>query len=333
MDSLKKVDVRLHCKADEVILDDSGKAVGVALREGYYFDTPETDDLTNKTGTQKRVKAAQGIIYATGGYARDKAFRSVEVPFLAGVATTTNPGATSGALKSLIRAGAQSVHTSLFRFAYPMPTEDMIWGMMIDPATGERFMPESATRNDLAVTVLLRRMQNGDRKPFMIYDQKALSKFHNLNRVQRSLNGLNAIDGTMVKFEKLEDLAKYFGADPAKVQKSLDDYNALIKEGKDTVFNKELTRSGRNVEPIDAAGPFYGIVITPRLNYTPGGIRTDLKGRALRLTDGKPIEGLYVVGEAAGGLHGNERMTACSMPDCSVFAMLAAEDASARNRS
>jgi succinate dehydrogenase/fumarate reductase flavoprotein subunit len=205
--------------------------------------------------------------------------------------------------------------------------------MMIDPATGERFMPESATRNDLAVTVLLRRMQNGDRKPFMIYDQKALSKFHNLNRVQRSLNGLNAIDGTMVKFEKLEDLAKYFGADPAKVQKSLDDYNALIKEGKDTVFNKELTRSGRNVEPIDAAGPFYGIVITPRLNYTPGGIRTDLKGRALRLTDGKPIEGLYVVGEAAGGLHGNERMTACSMPDCSVFAMLAAEDASARNRS
>lgn len=327
MESLKNVKVLLHTKADEIIINEKGEAIGVQAREGYFFDTPETDDLLNKTGTSKRFGARQGVIFATGGYARDKNFRSIEVPFLAGVATTTNPGATSGSLKSLVRAGAQSVHTSLFRFAYPLPTEDMIWGVMIDPATGERFMSEGSTRNTLAMGVLNQRLKNGDKKPFMIYDEKALAKFHNLNRIQRSLNGLNGIDGTMYKFDSLAELCRHYGAEESKVCASLSEYNQLIKNGKDSVFDKPLERSGRSVEPIDEQGPFYAIVISPRLNYTPGGIRTDLKGRALRLTDGQPIPGLYVVGEAAGGLHGQERMTACSMPDCSVFGLIAAEHA------
>ena len=48
------------------------------------------------------------------------------------------------------------------------------------------------------------------------------------------------------------------------------------------------------------------------------------------LKDGKPIEGLYVVGEASGGLHGQERMTGCSMPECAVFGMIAGESAAQR---
>ena len=76
--------------------------------------------------------------------------------------------------------------------------------------------------------------------------------------------------------------------------------------------------------------PLFAMVINPRLNYTPGGIRTDLQGRAIALKDGKPIEGLYVVGEASGGLHGQERMTGCSMPECAVFGMIAGESAAQR---
>ena len=47
--------------------------------------------------------------------------------------------------------------------------------------------------------------------------------------------------------------------------------------------------------------------------------------------NGNPIPGLYVAGEAAGGLHGQERMTACSMPDCSVFGLIAGENAAAEH--
>lgn len=326
--TLPNLQIQLRTKADEILLNKKGQVEGLLVREQYYFDTPETDDLQNKTGVQKRIKAAQGVIFATGGYARDKAFRAIEVPFLAGVATTTNPGATSGALKALMKAGAQAMHLSLFRFAYPLPTEDMIWGVMIDPATGKRFMSEGATRNELAQSVLLCRMKNGDKKPFIIYDEKALGKFHNINRVQRSLNGLNGIDGTMTKFASLEEAAKAFGADPEAVAKTVEKYNEEMKEGKDSDFNKPLERSERSVEPLDVSGAVYAMPVSPRLNYTPGGIRTDLKGQALSLATGKPIEGLFAVGEVSGGLHGQERMTACSMPDCSVFGMIAGETVS-----
>lgn len=324
MATLSNLTVRTQVKADEVLFE-GDRVAGLAVREGYVFG--EGDD-GNRTGTKRRIRALRAVIFATGGYARDRAFRAVEVPFLDGVSTTTSHGATADALKTLVRAGARSMHLSLYRFAYPLPTEDMVWGVLIDPATGERFMSEGSSRNELAVGTLKRRLTNGDKKPFMVYDEKALGKFHNLNRVGRSLNGLNGIDGTMFKFDTIEALAKHYGAAPAKVQKTLETYNRAIAAGKDEAFGKSLVRTERKVEPIDMKGPFFGIVISPRLNYTPGGIRTNEKAQALDW-NGNPIPGLYVAGEAAGGLHGEERMTACSMPDCSVFGLIAGECAAA----
>ena len=333
MKSLKNLTVRINCKADDVIFDSKGRAVGLEVREDYRFAMNDSDDdINNKSGKPRRILARQGVIFASGGYARDKTFRSIEVPFLAGVSTTTSEGATAGALKTLMRAGARPIHLMLYRFAYALPTEDMVWGMMIDPATGKRFMSEGASRNTLAEGSLKLRMRNGDRKPFMIYDDEALSKFHNVNRIGRSLNGLNGIDGTMYKFNTLNELCEHYGADPAEVERSLAAYNAGIRAGKDA-FEKPLERSGRKVEPISEKGPFYGIVISPRLNYTPGGIRFNKKAQAISATTNLPIPGLYVCGEAGGGLHGAERMTACSMPACAVFGLIAGEQAASQSKS
>lgn len=182
----------------------------------------------------------------------------------------------------MVNAGAQPMHLSLFRFAYPLPTEDMIWGMMVDPATGRRFINEGLTRNALAQAVLLKRLQNGDKKPFIIYDEKSLGKFHNLNRVQRSLNGLNGIDGTMVKYDNLSELCKAFGADPKIVEDELVKYNAMILEGKDAQFDKPLERSGRKVEALDLKGPLFAMVINPRLNYTPAEFARIYRAEQLR---------------------------------------------------
>ena len=317
-------------KLDDIIRDAKGCVVGIKVRENYVFDrTSEDDDLTNQTGDVRYWRARRAVVMATGGFARDRKFRRMEVPFLDGVSTTTRPGATAGALKTMIRAGARPVHVCLYRFAYPLPTEDMIWGVMIDPSTGKRFMSEGETRNTLAVGVLQLRLRNGDRRPFMIYDTKALSKFHNANRVQRSLNGLNGINGTMYTFNTIEEAAKHYGADPVTVKATVMAYNDKIATGNDPEFAKPMERSGRQVEPIDTKGPFYAIEITPRLNYTPGGVRINTEAQVLSIEDDRPIPGLYAAGEAAGGLHGQERMTACSMPDCSVYGMIAGENAAA----
>lgn len=327
MAGMKNIEVRLNSKVDEVVFNSEGRAVGLKYRSDYVFNAADSsDDVNNKTGKTKTVGARKAVIFATGGYARDKAFRAIEVPFLAGVSTTTSEGATAGALKTMVKAGARSIHLGLYRFAYPLPTEDMVWGMMIDPATGARFMSEGSSRNTLAEGSLKLRLKNGDKKPFMIYDDKALSKFHNINRVGRSLNGLNGIDGTMYKFATLAEAAEFYGTDADALSESLKKYNEGIASGSDE-FEKPLERTGRRVEPLSESGPFYGIVINPRLNFTPGGIKFNEKAQAIAMFDDKPIPGLYVCGEAAGGMHGAERMTACSMPACSVFGLIAGEEA------
>lgn len=315
-------------KLDELILNDKKEVIGVAARKNYLFNMSlHSDDRENKSGTPVRFGARQAVIMATGGYSRDKEFMKSEVPFLEHTANSSSEGATSGALKSMMRIGARPVQLSLYRFSFALPTEDLIWGVAINPANGRRYASEALGRNPISRASLEVSAANGGKLPFIIYDEKSLAKFHNLSRVAKSLNGLNGRNGTLYKFDSIEELARYFGADPKKVAETVKHYNEMIAKGKDEEFGKPLTRSDRAVEPIAAKGPYYGALMSPRWDYCPGGILTDLHARALRLDDDKPVVGLYVTGEAAGGIHGAERLTACSMPDCVVTGMLAAEDA------
>merc|ERR1711907_416190 len=70
-----------------------------------------------------------------------------------------------------------------------------------------------------------------------------------------------------------------------------------------------------------AAEPFYVAIITPVIHYCMGGLETTVKGECVR--NGKPLPGLYVAGEAAGGVHGNNRLGGNSLLDCVVFGRVA----------
>ena len=41
----------------------------------------------------------------------------------------------------------------------------------------------------------------------------------------------------------------------------------------------------------------------------------------------EPIGGLYVAGEASGGIHGKNRMGGCSLVECVVFGRIAGKEA------
>merc|ERR1711865_1171219 len=74
-----------------------------------------------------------------------------------------------------------------------------------------------------------------------------------------------------------------------------------------------------------AAQPFYVAIITPVIHYCMGGLETTVKGECVR--NGKALPGLYVAGEAAGGVHGNNRLGGNSLLDCVVFGRVAARHA------
>merc|ERR1712176_187491 len=70
-----------------------------------------------------------------------------------------------------------------------------------------------------------------------------------------------------------------------------------------------------------ATQPFYVAIITPVIHYCMGGLETTVLGECV--TKGKALPGLYVAGEAAGGVHGNNRLGGNSLLDCVVFGRVA----------
>jgi succinate dehydrogenase/fumarate reductase flavoprotein subunit len=173
--------------------------------------------------------------------------------------------------------------------------------------------------------VLERKRTNGHRTPFVIYDEAGLKNFHDKQRLDLSLHDLNGIDGTILEFKSLEEVAGHHKVALDALSATLARYNELITKGADTDFRKPLERSGRKVQPV-AKPPYFTMPVKPRVNYTQGGARINAKAQVLRYADGKPIPGLYCAGEATGGLHGRERLTACSMPECGVFGLIAGDN-------
>merc|ERR1711998_433912 len=72
---------------------------------------------------------------------------------------------------------------------------------------------------------------------------------------------------------------------------------------------------------------FYVAIITPVIHYCMGGLQTTVDGECIK-KDGTPLPGLYVAGEAAGGVHGNNRLGGNSLLDCVVFGRVAGRAAS-----
>merc|ERR1711920_325397 len=75
-----------------------------------------------------------------------------------------------------------------------------------------------------------------------------------------------------------------------------------------------------------ATQEFYVAIITPVIHYCMGGLQTTVDGECIK--GGKALPGLYVAGEAAGGVHGNNRLGGNSLLDCVVFGRVAGRAAS-----
>ncbi|CAL1151915.1 unnamed protein product [Cladocopium goreaui] len=67
-------------------------------------------------------------------------------------------------------------------------------------------------------------------------------------------------------------------------------------------------------------------IITPVIHYCMGGLECTVDAECIDKS-GKVIPGLYVAGEAAGGIHGNNRLGGNSLLDCVVFGRVAGKAA------
>lgn len=318
--------MRKRCKVDNVIFN-GNRAIGVKVRENYYFDfeNPSKDDEKNESGTVKYIGARKGIVFASGGYCRDKKLLGSEAGVLEETNSDANPGARSGTMRMLMGHGAQAINLSLFRLAYPIPTEDIMWGMLVNP-DGKRFVNEFGNRNTIGTTILKEKQKYDGKAPLLIYDQTGADNFHDKQRFQLSMEAKNGYEGTMYKFNTIEEVAKFFDYDTKVLKKAVKDYNDMIDSGEDKEFGKDFSQM--NGAALKKA-PFYAMRLTPKCTYTPGGVRIDKEARIINSMTGEPFEALFAAGEATGGVHGAMRLTACSVPDCGAFGLISGDNVSA----
>ena len=314
----------------------TGRVVGVRVREGYNFDYNATDgDRGNTTGTEKYYRAKKGVIMATGGFSQDPFFRGAQDPNLAlptdQLDSTNHPGATAEALEEMFRLGAVPVHLAWIQSGpWASPNEKGFgvgssyqiaagfrFGIMVDPKTGKRFMNELGDRRTRSMAMFdVIGDPDDPNYPITIADsQEGVLAAQTLEKcLERDV---------VLKFETLEAVADHFNIPKATLNEQIEEYNRYVKKGEDNQFGKPIDEG---MKPIEKA-PFYVMEGVPKVHHTMGGVMINTEGRVIETATQKPIEGLYAAGETVGGPHGASRLGSCAIPDCLVFGRICGRNA------
>lgn len=98
--------------------------------------------------------------------------------------------------------------------------------------------------------------------------------------------------------DTLEELAVKLECDPKTFVANVNRYNEVCRAGRDDDFGKPADKLLPVIKP-----PFYGIHRRMRLTGVCSGMVVNTNSQALD-ADGKPIDGLFVIGNMAGGFYG-----------------------------
>ena len=309
----RNISIRYRVAFQSFICNQQGHVIGAYVLEDYDYKTNH--------GNLKTIRATHGIVLATGGFGADVSFRALQDPRLTSdIQTTNKPFATAEALKSALTIGAASVQLSHIQLgAWASPDEkgfgagplfaDYIlfqYGIIIDPATGKRFVNELGDRKKTADAIL-----NVGHSCVGIADHAAVQ--------QSGWDISKAIKKDVVRtFNSIDDIARFYQIDIAHLQKTIATYNNAVKVKHDTELHKPIVS---NAPPISTP-PFYVMRLWPKVHYTMGGIAINTESNVLDF-NGNIIQGLFAAGEVVGGIHGASRLGSCAVTDCIVFGRIA----------
>ena len=102
--------------------------------------------------------------------------------------------------------------------------------------------------------------------------------------------------GIAYEADTIEELAKKIGCDASTLSKTVERYNGMCEAGEDTDYYKKPVF----LTPVKE-GPFYALKVGPAPLTVTGGLKTDINFECLD-ADGKPIEGLYALGNCMGDI-------------------------------
>ena len=308
----KKVPLWLDSPMQELITE-KGKVVGAVIRHD---------------GKDLRVSARKGVILAAGGFDKNAEMRKEHAPLYQNAQYS---GGTLGNTGDSIRAGlgvGADVMNMQSTWAAPVwyvPGEDggrlctmeraLPGGIMVNQS-GERYLNEAASYHVTGQKMAQREAQHGDASPtWFVFDANYRRKYPAgpLLPVIPDWLQEGSVKSIMKRAKSIAELADQIGIDAGKLEATVSRFNEHAEKGEDPDFHRgdaayDKMYGDPSVAPNPclapiAKGPFYAMPIYPGDIGTNGGLKTNDKAQVMG-TNGKPISGLYAVGNNAASAMG-----------------------------
>lgn len=339
-----------HAPARKLIVDATGTVVGVEIEQLSDTVIPQHRKLykkvnpyipmngaraeraidacneleRNANGQRRRVRARNGVVLATGGFAFNRQQLQRYRPDLARnykeltrLGSMGDSGAGIGLGQSV--GGAAALLQNAFVGRSISPPEGFIKGVVVNKH-GKRFINEDAY---LAVVGDAIAKQDGS-SAWLIVDGKTFwAGLKTLLSVERKLFLLYALPmlinigiGGTRRGKSTAHIAKKCGIDAKGLEETLREYNRTALSGSADAVGK----FANNIGPI-ADGTLYAIDVSThnRFGQTPmftlGGLQIEESTGRVKRTDGTAIPGLYAAGRCAVGMCTNGYMSGLSLAD------------------
>lgn len=284
------------------------------------------------TGSVLQEILGKNIILATGGFCADfgdssllKRFR----PDLLGIALTNGQETTGDGQKISERdLGAKLIHMDQIQVhptGFIQMTNDEsqrskwkflcgelirgIGGVLLSPLTGNRFVNELTTRDEVTKQILESCTFGEDTTiAIIVVNSKDYlkAKSHIDFYITQSVMFKGTVSDILQKLKTLH----HHPLTPEVMRASLEEYNGVVKSGKDPLGRTHFGHLFSDEQL------YFGFV-TPVLHFAMGGI--EVNQNAQIMTNDGIVENVFAIGEVSGGVHGANRLAGSSLLECVVF--------------
>jgi 3-oxosteroid 1-dehydrogenase len=322
--------------------------LGAALTGLHVEDGRVTGVEATRDGRPVLVRAARGVLIATGGFERNEAMRQryqrapVGTQWTTGSAGNTGDGIlageAAGAALDLMDDAWWGPSIPLSGGPYFCLAERSLPGCILVNGAGQRFVNESAPYVDAVHAMYDAHSPDNPHIPaYLVFDQRYRNSYVFAGMPPRKpLPRRWYRAGAVFRAASLAELAAEIGVDGDGLAKTVARFNEFAGAGRDEDFGRGSSaydryysdprcRPNPNLAPLDRP-PFYAATIVPGDLGTKGGLRTDERARVLR-PDGTAIAGLYAAGNASASVMGHSYAGAgATIGPAMTFGYLAALD-------
>lgn len=299
----RKIPFLFNAKVNNLLTNERGHVIGVVA---------QADDGI------KTIHAKDGVVIATGGFSGNSEMLNTYMGgTLSRLCLRGSPYVTGENVTLTRPLGARLVNMDQFHCGPIVANTHLNPNIVINSGTGfeidengKRFVDENSVYTAKCRTTVLKTRRN--------MGWHIMSS--NCERTKAAVEKYKKLNTVFYEGNTPEELAQKLGIDPKAFTELFNAYNQAVKDN--TLKNWEPPCTLKNPVELTEA-PFYAFPFQGGITATFGGPKINTNAQIIN-NEGRPIRGLYAVGNAAGGLFFANYIGGAQLGGATVFGRKAA---------